>query len=172
MLDLHCYTPEVFGLNQCEFFEDTFAWVQHALVSMPYPINTSEKSVSLHQQHCWRIAALIYCNTAIRFCPSPNLLKSMTSRLIEGLRESDTSAGWHPFEDVLLWIYFMGYIGSVDPYLGDEDSFQKRWFLEEARRLARIVGLKNSNEMGSRMRHMLYRESSFENSISQLWQDF
>jgi hypothetical protein len=172
ILDLHIYEPHRFGPTQCEYFEDTFASAQHALAAMPYSSGLPVRSVALHQQHCWRIAALIYFNTALRYSPSPSLLKSMTKRLIEALRDSDTSTAWYPSEDVLLWIYFMGYVGCTDLYVGSKDVFERRWFMEETRRVAKILGLKSCDEMGTKLRQMLFREVSHQESLQKLWLDF
>jgi hypothetical protein len=172
ILDLHTTDPKRFGPNQCEYFEDTFAKTQHALVSLPYPENLAVKSFALTQQHCWRIGALIYFNTALRFSPSPTLLKSMTTGLIEAFSENDTSTAWHPFENVLLWVYFMGYMGSDDPYKGPQAIFERKWFMEEARSVVNILGLKSCGEMKEQMKGLLFRETSHSQSLEQLWIDF
>lgn len=164
ILDLHHSDPSRLGPNQRLYFEDTFAFTQHSLVSLINSEHPNIKSATLHQQNCWQIAALIYFNTALRYTPSPNLLRSMTTRLIEALRESDTSLAWHPFEDVLLWVYFMGYVGS-------QDVFEKRWFMEEAKRIVKILGLKSWDEMEVKMRLILFRQISLQQSLWRLWSD-
>ena len=164
LLDIHRCQPSKIGAKEREFFEDNYAAVQHLLVSMPSPTDVIAKSKVLYRQDCWRLAALIYFNIAIRECPSPNLLKSMTSRLIESFQESDMSNIWSPFSDVLLWILFMGSCAAWD-------SSEKGWFVLELRRVVRALDLKSFMEMESLLKSFLYRSIVSGEPLRELWSE-
>ncbi len=164
LLDLHRRQPSKIGAKEREFFEDNYAAVQHLLVSMPHPADVMAKSTLLYRQDCWRLAALLYFNMAIRECPSPNLLKSMTSRLIESFQESDMSGVWPPFSDVLLWILFMASCAAWD-------STEKGWFVLELRRVVRTLSLKTVEDMESLLKSFLYRRIVSGEPLRKLWRE-
>jgi len=164
LLELHKREPSKIGATEREFFEDTYAAAQHLLVSLPHPVDVANKSIIYYRQNCWRMGALLYFNIAIRQCPTPNLLKSMTSRLIESFQESDMSMAWTPFSDVLLWILFMGCCGSWD-------KTEKGWFVLELRRVVRILDLHSVEEMEDSLRAFLYRSSVFDEPLRELWEE-
>lgn len=112
LLDLHEEEENRIGIDEREYFEDTFAACQHGLASFPRLATIPVKLKIHYQQECFRLSAFIYFNTTIRGCPSPALLYTMTTSLIEYLRESDLPSLWHPYQDILLWCLFMGYCGS------------------------------------------------------------
>ena len=164
ILELHKREPSKIGATEREYFEDTYASVQHRLVSLPHPVDILSKSIAYYRQNCWRMAALLYLNIGIRQSPTPNLLKSMTSRLIESFQESDMSQGWAPFSDILLWILCMGCCGSWD-------ETEKGWFVLELRRVVRMLGLHSLDELESRLQAFLYRSSVLQEPLRKLWND-
>lgn len=164
LLELHEREPSRIGSTEREFFEDTYAATQHLLISLPHPADVLKKSPTYYRQNCWRMAALLYFNVAIRQCPTPNLLKSMTSRLVESFQESDMSTAWAPFSGVLLWILFMGCCASWD-------ETEKGWFRLELRRVVRILDLQSVEEMESSLRAFLYRSSILHEPLCELWEE-
>lgn len=164
LLDLHRREPSKVGAPEREFFEDTFAAAQHLLVAMPNPTNVIAKSTMLYRQDCWRLAALLYFNMAIRESPSPHLLKSMTSRLIESFQESDMSTAWAPFTDVLLWILF---IASQAAW----DITERGWFVLELKRVIRCLNLKDVGEMRSLLKSFIYRSFISEDHLCEFWKE-
>jgi hypothetical protein len=164
LLELHKREPSKIGAVEREYFEDTYAATQHLLVSLPHPVDVTSRSITYYRQNCWRMGALLYFNIAVRRCPSPNLLKSMTSRLIESFQESDLTSAWAPFSDVLLWILFMGSCGSWD-------KTEKGWFVLELRRVVRNLHLHSAEEMEDLLRTFLYRSSVFHEPLRELWEE-
>lgn len=82
MIDFHARQSDKFGDIERDFFEDTYATVQHALISFPRPNAVIEKSAPYYRQHCWRLAALVYFNTCIRQCePTSPLVRCFVSEL-------------------------------------------------------------------------------------------
>jgi hypothetical protein len=165
LLDLHKREPSKIGTIEREFFEDTYAAAQHLLISLPHPVDLLNKSTMYYRQNCWRMAALLYFNMAIRQCPTPNLLKSMTSRLIESFQESDTSMAWGSFSDILLWVLVMGCFASWD-------KTEKGWFVLELRRVVRILDLHSVEEMECSLSAFLYRSSIFHEPLRELWDEY
>lgn len=153
------------GAREQEYSEDTFAACQHALVSFSHPSDVLVKTTMYYRQDCWRLAALIYFNTAIRVSPSPRLLASMTARLIESLQESDISSGWRPNSGILLWILFTGYCGSLN-------SFEKGWLMQESKRVARVMDLKTADEMEDVLEAFHYRKATYGKLLYGLWEKF
>jgi hypothetical protein len=124
MLDLFITVPSKIGPVQREFFEDSYAAVQRALVSFPFP-NTKGtiKSTNYYGQNAWRIAALVYLNTAIRAWPAASpIVQSFVSRLIPSLQLSDLPSIWSTFPDILAWILFVGSYVAVN-------TVDRDWFL-------------------------------------------
>jgi hypothetical protein len=116
-----------------------------------------------YRQECLRLALFIYFNTGIRVTPSPRFLKSMTSALVEAFQESDLSSLWHPFPSVLLWVLFMGYCGSYDP-------FDKGWFVQESRRVVCSLKLGSCDDMETLLTAFLYRKCLHGQPLRELWQ--
>jgi hypothetical protein len=165
LLELHISSPSKIGLQEREYFEDTFAACQHGLAGFPHPENVIAKSAMLYRQHCFRLAAFIYFNTGIRVSPTPKLLSTMTSGLIDALQESDLSGGWGGDGEILLWVLFMGYVGSWEP-------FEKGRFLQEAKRIVRRLGLRGVEEIEGLLRAFLYRRSTFREPLGEMWEEF
>ena len=164
LLDLHTRQPNKIGAKEREFFEDNYAAIQHILVSMPHPADLVAKSDMYYRNDCWRLGALLYFNMSIRQSPSPNLLKSMTSRLLESFQESDMSSIWAPFPDVLLWILFMASCAAWD-------KSEKDWFVLELRDVVSVLGLKSVDEMESLLESFLYRSIISREPLRHLWME-
>jgi hypothetical protein len=164
LLDLHSRQPTRINDSEREFFEDTYAAVQHLLVLFPHPDAVNAKSTVYYRQNCWRIAGLLYFNIAVRTCPAPPLLKSMTSQLAMSLQESNLASAWAPYSDVLLWILFMGVCGSWDP-------LERGWFIMETKRTVRLLALKSIEEVERLLKSFLYRGCIFQASLEDLWRD-
>ena len=162
MLELHRREEARIRDKEREYFEDTYAAVQYQLVSLPHPDAVIAKSTRYYRQNCWRLAAFIYFNIAIRTCPVSSLLKSITNRLIESLQESEMSSAWVPFSDVLLWVVFMGCCAT-----GSE--VERGWFALEWKRLVRVLGLKSFEETESLMSGFLYRSNILRKPLCELW---
>jgi hypothetical protein len=165
LLELHKREPSKIGSIEREFFEDTYAAAQHLLVYLPHPAEVMNKSPTYYRQNCWRMAALLYFNMAIWQCPTPNLLKSMTSRLIESFQESDMSMAWAPFSEMLLWILVIGCCASWD-------KTEKGWFVLELRRVVRLLDLQSVDDVESSLRSFLYRSSVFHEPLCELWEEY
>jgi hypothetical protein len=166
MLDLHFREPGRIGSIEREFFEDTFAAVQHSLVSFPLPTPDIETSVMYYRQHCWRLGGFVYFNTAIRqWEPGSGPLRFLTSQLIEALQESDLSSKWGPtFSEILLWILFTGYCGA-------QADFEKGWFALEMRRVVNVLDLKSLEDTEALLRSLLWRDVSHREILRQLWEE-
>lgn len=164
LLDLYILEPNRIGEKEREYFEDAFAACLHTLISFSHPSDILAKTTMFYRQDCWRICALLYCNTGIRVCPSPKLLATMTSRLIESIQESDISSAWHPYSKVLLWALFMGYCGSWDP-------FEKGWFMKESKRVARVLDLTSAEEMERALVAFLYHKITHGEWLRKFWEN-
>ncbi|KAH7333478.1 hypothetical protein BKA65DRAFT_480018 [Rhexocercosporidium sp. MPI-PUGE-AT-0058] len=164
LLELHDRDPDRMGIDECEYFEDTFAATQYAIVSYPHPENMLIQDTAVYRQECFRRAAFLYFNTALRLPPSVAMIKTITSALIEALQESELSSLWQPYPDILLWVLFMGHCGASDP-------FDEGWFVQEIKRLARFLQLSNAEEMENLMLEILYRNTVYQKGMRELWDD-
>ena len=166
MLDLHIQRPSTIGPAQREFFEDTWAAVQHALADFPYPHDVGiTRSIVYFRQHCWRTAALLYCNMALRsWDRSSGMIKSMVEQLISALRESDLSSTWFPYPDVLLWVLSMGSFGAYA-------TAERSWLVLELRSVVKILGLQKFEDVEALLKSLLYRDSTFQAPLRTLWHE-
>ena len=164
ILDLYVRQPNRISSIQLEFFEDTFAAVQHALISFPQVFATGN-TVIYFRQHCWRLAALIYFNMAIRkWDLASGLVKSFIDQLISALRETDLSSAWASFSDVLLWVLFIGSCGAGA-------KFERGWLVLEFRRVVRLLGLQSVKDIEELLKSFLYRESIFQRLLCTLLEE-
>ena len=166
MLDLYKRWPSRIDSFQREYFEDTFAGVQHELVSFPYPTTTGGvKSTIFYRQHCWRIAALLYFNVALRtWDPASGMIRMMVEQLILALRKSDIWSMWSPFSDILLWILFIGSCGAWS-------NIERDWLLLELRTIVRILNLRSLEEFETLLKSFLYRESTYHEPLCYIWDE-
>jgi Fungal specific transcription factor domain len=166
MLDLYVQQPSKIGPIQREFFEDSFAAVQYSLVAFPYPTDFSiMKSTTYFRQHSWRIAAMIYFNSAIRtWDRASDMVRSMVAQLISSLRVSDTYSMWSTFPEVLLWIVFMGSSAAWD-------RVERAWLVFELRYGVNLLGLRSIDELEELLKSFLYRKSMLHASLCTIWQE-
>ncbi|CZR58668.1 uncharacterized protein PAC_08560 [Phialocephala subalpina] len=115
LLDLYVSAPGTLKPIEREYFEDTYAACNHDLAAFPLPRDVLAKTAMYYRQHCWRIAAFLYINTAIRKAPSPQIINSMTLPLIEAFQETEPASSWYPYADILLWVFIQGYCGACEP---------------------------------------------------------
>lgn len=171
VLDLHIKHPSRIGPMQREYFEDTYAAVQHALVSYPIPPTTSAiPDISLtYRRQAFRIACLIYFNTAIRnWEPASELIKSLITKLIAALQSSDLSTSWQPdHAEALLWILYMGTYGCSNAL-----NTERAWLTVELRRVVVIhLRLRTLNDVEQALRGFLYRDVTFCRPLQEIWHD-
>jgi hypothetical protein len=166
MLDLYIRQPSKIGTLQREFFEDTYAATQHSLVSFPYPTaNGGLTSIMYYYQHCWRLAALIYFNIAIRcWGQASDMITSLVDQLISSLQLASLSSMWSDSPEVLLWMVFIGRCAARDKISND-------WLLFEVRQGVRLLNLGNSDELEGLLKSFLYRESIFQGQLYTTWQE-
>lgn len=166
MLDLHMERPSAIRPIHREFFEDTWAAVQHSLADFPYPHAVGIiKSVMYLRQHCWRMATLLYCNMALRsWDRSSGMIKSMVEQLISALRESDLSSIWNPFPDVLVWVLSMGSFAA-------DATAESDWLVLELRSVVKILGLQRFEDLEALLKSLLYRDSTFQAPLRTLWKE-
>jgi hypothetical protein len=164
MIELYNRRPSQIGLLHQEFFEDTFAAVQHSLSSFPLP-NTIGliRSSSYHRQHCWRAAAMIYLNTALRqLVQAPNATKLLISHLTSSIREANLSLMWSQFPEVTVWMLFMGtFVVNDDP--------DASWMLSELRYGIGLLGIRGIQEFESFLDSLLYRHVVYWEHICTIW---
>jgi len=166
LLDLHKRDPSLIREGERAYFEDTFAAAKHSLVSFPAPkdVDVHLKTVNYYRQNCFRIASLLYLNTALRTCPTAGLLNTMTERLMDSLHESDLSDSWAPFQDILLWILFMGICGSLS-------ITTKGWFLLEFKRLLAVLNLEKRDDVLRLFKALIYRRTVLDDVLFELWDE-
>ena len=163
ILDFHARNPKRIGVVEREFFEDTYVASQIALVAFPYP--TPDASMSSYRHHCWRMAALIYFNTAVRkWEKETGALKDLTSQLINALQSSNLSESWSPFCDVLLWVLFLGHCGALA-------EMEKGWFALEIKRALRALDVRTFEKFEGVLGLFLYRITTFHNALLNLWKE-
>jgi hypothetical protein len=166
MLDLFIRQPSKIGAIQREFFEDTFAGVQHDLISFPYPTDTDTiRSTAYYRQNCWRLAAMIYLNTAIRaFSPISIMVQSCVTKLIASLQLSDLSSMWASSPEVLLWIAFMGRCVAIK-------DCERGHFSSMLRQGKGLLGLNTASDLVDLLQSLLYREVVFEGKLRTIWEE-
>ena len=163
IVDLHKSEPSRINSIQQEYFEDTYVAVQRSLAAFPLRSAASfVKSTEFYQQHCWRLAALIYNNTALRtWHVSSSWAKVLVDDLISTLQESDAITTWSSFLDVLLWTLFVGSRGAES---------ERGWFVLELRRVVRLLGLQTLDQVESILKCFLYRDIVFYEPLCELWE--
>lgn len=166
ILDLHITSPSKIGPVQREYFEDTFAASLHALVSFPHPTNIGiAMSVTYHQQNCWRAAAIIYFNVAMRdWEKSSGQIPQSVARLIVSLRQSDLLSKWSPFPHVLLWILCIACCAAVVP-------FEKGWLMFELKQVITYLEIKTFEEIEELLESMLYRKRVLHGLLERVWEE-
>lgn len=148
--------------DEMEYFEDTFAASQWALADFPHPAEQVDKSVMYYRQHCWRCAAFIYFNTAIRYSPNPGLLREATSRLSDSLHKSEVWSGWEYQSNILIWVLFMGLIGSLT-------DTERGLFQLEFRRAIRDMKIVSFEQAHGVLRQQLWRDTVLERPLRDVW---
>jgi hypothetical protein len=165
ILDLHSQQPGKIGPLQREFFEDTFAAVQHSLVLFPHPtvIGVMTSTMS-YRQHCWRLAAMIYLNTAVRcWGRASEMVKELVYQLISSLRGADLSSMWFDIPEISLWIVFLGSYAAWD-------EVNLGWLLSEFRHGVRILDLQSIDKLEDLLKSFPYRQSMFRGELCMIWQ--
>lgn len=166
MLDLHIRQPNKLGALEREFFEDTFAAVQHSLADLPYPHTVGViTSVAFYRQHCWRLAALLYCNMALRTWErSAGMIRLMVTQLILSLQKSDPSSAWPGYSEVLLWIFSMGSFAA-------STAAERLWLVQGLRCVTRMLCLQSHQDLEALLMSFLYRQSTFKNEVLTIWEE-
>ena len=164
ILNLCSREPNKLGDVQREYFEDTYAAVQHSLVSFPYPQAAGiVRSCRYYRQHCWRLAALLYFNMAIRtWGPTSAFMTDVVANLTSALRESDMFSSWSPDSEVLLWVLTMGICGAWH-------AAEKGWLEIELKSLLKVLDVKSFDEFETLLKSFLYRESTFRQPLLDMW---
>ena len=166
ILDLRCNEPSRVDSIQQEYFEDVYAAGQHSLISFPLK-NTAGgmRSIYFHRQNCWRIAALLYFNIAIRtWEPNTWLQKTMVDQLTSSLRQTDLALAWSPFSEVLLWVLAIGSCGAWHP-------LERGWLLLELKTLVEKLHLKSFGDFEATLKPLLYRERTLHGPMSNIWDE-
>jgi hypothetical protein len=166
MLDLHMHQPSQIGPIQREFFEDTFAAVQHSLVSFQYPTPIRVlPSENFYRQNCWGVAAMVYLNSAIRcWDKSSGLVKLLVAQLISSVRAANLPSMWSSSPEILLWIVFVGCCAACD-------KIDRGWFLLEIRQGVKLLELRSINELEDLLRSLLYRENIYRLQLYTIWEE-
>jgi hypothetical protein len=166
ILDLTITQPSKIGSVQREFFEDTFASVQHSLANFPYPYdNGVVTTVTYQHQHCWREAATIYLNTALRKWDTASpLVMAMVSEMIASLRASDLASMWASHPEILVWELFIGFCAAWD-------TLDRGWLLAESRYGIRLLKLEGLQELEEMLKSLLYVDSMLGLIIYTMWQE-
>jgi hypothetical protein len=155
-------TGKTLPQQDIDAYEDRFAAAQHGLADFPYLQNHVDNPIMYHRQNCWRNAAFIYLNTAIRGSPNKGLLSSATSRLIESLQKSDLWAGWAPHANVLLWVLFIALSGALG-------YAEKSLFALQFQRLMRDMGLLSFEQIREVLQQELWRDSVLDQPLRNAW---
>ncbi|KIW15317.1 hypothetical protein PV08_05362 [Exophiala spinifera] len=161
LVELNSHSPRRVTSAMREFGEDTYAKVQHNIVSFsisPRDVNVSPHG---HRQDAWRVAALIYLNSAIRRAPSKYLLQSMTARLVAALQSSDMATLWGSHRTVLFWVLFIGYLGS-------NGQTEQIWFAVKIHQVVQAEGFQTLGEMRTVLRRFLYRDNMYDRLLKDL----
>jgi hypothetical protein len=166
ILDLYIRHPSKIGPFQREFFEDTYAVTQYSLVSFPYPTTIdSTTSIIYYRQHCWRLAALIYFNIAIRcWRQASDMITSLVDQLISSLQVANLPSMWSDSPEVLLWMVFVGRCAARDKINSD-------WLLLAVRHGVRLLNLRSGDKFEGLLKSLLYRESIFRGPLYTTWQE-
>lgn len=166
MLDLYIRQPSKIGAIQREFFEDTFAGVQHNLISFPYPTDTEAiQSIAYYHQNCWRLAAMIYLNTAIRaLSPISVMVQSLVTQLVSSLRLSDLPRVWSSSPEVLMWMAFMGRYAAMN-------ESERSFFSLLLRHGSSLFDLNTASELEDLLQPLLYREVVFGERLRMIWEE-
>jgi Fungal specific transcription factor domain len=162
LLDEHSQKRSTFSASTIEYFEDSFAAAQHGIAAFPHPTDSIDRSVMYYRQNCWRVAAFIYLNTATRELPNGGIMKVAMDRLAESLHHSDLSSTWFPYQDILLWVLFMGSCGAMN-------DLEKRWFVLEFQRVARSLNLNSVEEAHALLRTQLWRTCKLDEPLRDVW---
>lgn len=143
-------------------FEDRFAATQHDLVDFPFSQTGIDNTVRYHQQNCWRNAAFIYLNNAIRGTPGKGLIDLATGRLIDSLLKSDLRTGWTAHRDVLLWVLFISWNGAFG-------HAEKSLFAIQFQRLVSDMGLSSFEQIRQVLRQHVWRDSYLGQPLREAW---
>jgi hypothetical protein len=120
------------------------------------------QSVMYFRQNCWRCAAFIYLNTAVRTAPYPGIMKHATSRMVSSLQQSESWTLWAPFPHILLWVLFMGFCGS------SADS-EKNLFKLQFQGTAREMRLTSTEEIRDLFKKQLWRDTVLWAKLKEGW---
>jgi hypothetical protein len=158
LVELHNKSSYRLSAIALELAEDTYAKCQHDVVSLRFPSLGTDAPMNGLRQHAWRITALIYLNSAIRDCLSPNLMHSMVHRLTQALQLSDLGSLWHPYSEVLLWVCFLGFYAATG-------CPEQVWFANELRRLAQSGRYQSMQCIKKVLEGMPYRALVFDEHL-------
>jgi hypothetical protein len=164
VLDRVSQQPSKMGPLQREFFEDTYAATQHAIVSFPRPNDAViMQSATYFRQHSWRVAAMIYVNCTLRTWDIASFpIKTMVSELVLSLRQSDLNFMWSNFPEVLIWVLFTGASASWD-------KLDRGWLLLELSYGVKLFRLRSPEELETLLKSLLYCETMSREVLGQIW---
>ena len=166
MLNLNRLHPTKLGSIQREYFEDTYAAVQHSLASFAYPDDVGVmKTVAYNRQHSWRIAAIIYLRTGIRELDrASHPVGSMNTEFNVSLQASDLDSLLTSFPEVFVWLLF---VGTCDTW----DGMERSWMLHELRRGIRFLRIESSRQLEELLKSMLFVDNMRARHLDVIWQE-
>lgn len=166
MLDFNARYPKQFDSVKREAFEDTYTAAFHSLASFTYPDDaTVMKTTTYYRQHAWRMAAIIYLNTAIRNWDAPMHSKNDTiTDFIFYLRASDMNSMWSSNPEVLLWSLFVAVCETWD-------KSDRRWLLLEISHGIRILGIETAQKFEALLKNMLFVDSMRVKYLDRIWEE-
>lgn len=139
-------------------YEDKFAAIQYGIADFPYLEHDFDTSVWYYRQNCWRNAAFIYLNTAIRTSPSRALLRSATDRLISSLKKSELGQWWGTHSDILLWVLSMA-------LNGDFEDDERGPFELQFRQLISHMGLPSFKNLKEVLKQQMWKDSILDQAL-------
>jgi hypothetical protein len=166
ILNLSSQQRKSMGPLRREFFEDTYAATQHAIVSFPRPNHAGFiQSASYFRQHSWRVAAMIYINCRVRSWDIASWpIKSMVSELVFSLRQSDLISLWSDFPEVLIWMLFNGASAALN-------QLDRGWLLLELRHGIELLDLRSIEELQKLLKSFLYIERTSQEDLCEVWRE-
>jgi hypothetical protein len=168
MLDLNAQHPHQLESVHREFFEDTYAAALHGLVSFNQPheqYGAAVPTAAYWRQHAWRVAGMIYLNTAIREWDTPmHPTNTMIAELISSLRNADMASIWASIPEVLLWLLFVGTCGTWD-------RLDRGWLLHELRYGVHVLKLESIEQLEELLKSMLFVDSMGSRYLDIIWRE-
>jgi hypothetical protein len=161
LIELNCRAPHSVTEAMRQFGEDTYAKAQHDIVSFSISSEDIDGSPHHHRRNAWRVAALIYLNSAIRKAPSSNLLQMMVARLVSSLQASEIEGSWTPHHRVLIWVLFVGYVGS-------ERQPEQVWFAIKIHQVVEAEAYQTLEEVRKVLKMSLYRDTMYDDVLEDL----